>query len=85
MTITEAYNILRDKYNRLMKNHSSIIFQRKSDQKFLGTDVAFKGFLDNPQLYNIEGNERLNEIVVGVFKNQYDIIHDDVNAIVSIG
>lgn len=48
MTITEAYNILRDKYNSLMKNHSSIIFQRKSDQKFLGTDVAFKGFLDNP-------------------------------------
>jgi len=47
--------------------------------------VAFKGFLDNPQLYSIEGNERLNEIVVGVFKNKYDIIHDGINAVVSIG
>lgn len=38
MTLSEVYNILLDKYNRLMKNKVSIIFQRASDQKFLGTD-----------------------------------------------
>lgn len=85
MTLSEVYNILLSKYNRLMSNRTSIIFQRASDQKFLGTDVALKGFLDNPDLYTTEDNPLLNEIVVGLFKNQYDIILDSTNAVVSIG
>lgn len=85
MTVNEVYNILLDKYNRLMSNRISIIFQRKSDQKFLGTDLALKGFLDNPELYNVDDNPNLNEIVVGLFKNQYNIIQDSTNSVVSIG
>ena len=85
MTLSEVYNILLDKYNRLMKNKVSIIFQRASDQKFLGTDMTLKGFLDNPDLYNTEDNPLLNEIVVGLFKNQYNIILDSINVVVSIG
>lgn len=85
MTLTEVYNILLSKYNSLMNNRYSIIFQRASDQKFLGTDMALKGFLDNLDLYNTEDDALLNEIVVGLFKNQYSIILDATNAVVSIG
>ena len=85
MTVKEVYDILLDKYNRLMRNRTSIIFQRKLDQKFLGTDLALKGFLDNPELYNVDDNPNLNEIVIGLFKNQYDIIHDSTNSVVAIG
>lgn len=85
MTLTEVYNVLLSKYNSLMNNRTSIIFQRASDQKFLGTDMALKGFLDNTDLYNTEDDALLNEIVVGLFKNQYSIILDATNAVVSIG
>ena len=85
MTLTEVYNILLSKYNSLMNNRYSIIFQRASDQKFLGTDMALKGFLDSPDSYNTEDNPLLNEIVVGLFKNQYSIILDATNAVVSVG
>lgn len=85
MTLNEVYNILLSKYNSLMNNRYAIIFQRASDQKFLGTDMTLKGFLDSPDSYNVEDNPLLNEIVVGLFKNQYNIILDATNAVVSIG
>lgn len=85
MTIKEVYNLLLAKYNSLMFNRASIIFQRASDQKFLGTDIALKSFLDNPELYNIVDHPSINEIVTGLFKNKYTIIHDATNAIVSVG
>lgn len=85
MTIKEVYNLLLAKYNSLMFNRASIIFQRASDQKFLGTDIALKAFLDNPELYNIVDHPSINEIVTGLFKNEYTIIHDATNAVVSVG
>lgn len=85
MSVNEVYNILLAKYNSLMFNRASIIFQRASDQKFLGTDIALKSFLDNPELYNIVDHESINEIVTGLFKNEYTIIHDATNAVVSVG
>lgn len=85
MTIKEVYNLLLAKYNSLMFNRASIIFQRASDQKFLGTDIALKAFLDNPELYNVVDHSNVNEIVVGLFKNKYTIIHDATNAVVSVG
>ena len=85
MTIKEVYNLLLAKYNSLMFNRASIIFQRASDQKFLGTDIALKSFLDYPELYNIVDHPSINEIVTGLFKNEYAIIHDATNAVVSVG
>lgn len=85
MTIKEVYNLLLAKYNSLMFNRASIIFQRASDQKSLGTDIALKSFLDNPELYNIVDHPSINEIVTGLFKNEYTIIHDATNAVVSVG
>lgn len=85
MSIKEVHDILLEKYNRLMHNRASIIFQRASDQKFLGTDIALKSFLDNPELYNIVDHPSINEIVTGLFKNEYTIIHDATNAVVSVG
>lgn len=85
MTAKEVHNILLEKYASLMRNKASIIFQRASDQKFLGTDIALKAFLDNPELYNVVDHSNVNEIVVGLFKNKYTIIHDATNAVVSVG
>lgn len=85
MTIKEVDYLLLSKYNSLMFNRASIIFQRASDQKFLGTDIALKSFLDNPELYNVVDHANVNEIVVGLFKNKYTIIHDATNAVVSVG
>lgn len=85
MTLNEVYNILLSKYNSLMNNRYTIIFQRASDQKFLGTDMTLKGFLDSSDSYNTEDNPLLNEIVIGLFKNRYNIILDSTNAVVSIG
>lgn len=85
MSVNEVYNILLSRYNSLMLNRASIIFQRASDQKFLGTDISLKAFLDNPELYNIVDHESINEIVTGLFKNKYTIIHDATNAVVSVG
>lgn len=85
MSVNEVYNILLSRYNSLMRNKASIIFQRASDQKFLGTDIALKSFLDNPELYNVVDHSNINEIVVGLFKNKYTIIHDATNAVVSVG
>lgn len=85
MSVNEVYNILLSRYNSLMLNRASVIFQRASDQKFLGTDIALKSFLDNPELYNIVDHPNVNEIVTGLFKNEYTIIHDATNAVVSVG
>ena len=85
MTIKEVYNLLLAKYNSLMFNRASIIFQRASDQKFLGTDIALKSFLDYPEMYNIVDHPSINEIVTGLFKNEYTIIHDATNSVVSVG
>ena len=85
MSIKEVHDILLKKYDSLMRNKASIIFQRASDQKFLGTDIALKSFLDNPELYNIVDHPNVNEIVTGLFKNEYTIIHDATNAVVSVG
>lgn len=85
MSVNEVYNILLSRYNSLMLNRASVIFQRASDQKFLGTDIALKSFLDNPELYNIVDHPSINEIVTGLFKNEYTIIHDATNAVVSVG
>lgn len=85
MTIKEVHELLLKKYDSLMRNKASIIFQRASDQKFLGTDIALKSFLDNPELYNIVDHPNVNEIVTGLFKNEYTIIHDATNAVVSVG
>ncbi len=85
MSVNEVYNILLSRYNSLMLNRASVIFQRASDQKFLGTDISLKAFLDNPELYNIVDHESINEIVTGLFKNKYTIIHDATNAVVSVG
>lgn len=71
MTVKEVHNILLKKYDSLMHNKASIIFQRASDQKFLGTDIALKSFLDNPELYNVVDHPNVNEIVVGLFKKVY--------------
>ena len=85
MSIKEVHELLLKKYDSLMRNKASIIFQRASDQKFLGTDIALKSFLDNPELYNIVDHPNVNEIVTGLFKNEYTIIHDATNAVVSVG
>lgn len=85
MSIKEVHELLLKKYDSLMRNKASIIFQRASDQKFLGTDIALKSFLDNPELYNIVDHPSINEIVTGLFKNEYTIIHDATNAVVSVG
>ena len=85
MSVNEVYNILLSRYNSLMLNRASVIFQRASDQKFLGTDISLKAFLDNPELYNIVDHESINEIVTGLFKNKYTVIHDATNAVVSVG
>lgn len=85
MTVKEVHNILLKKYDNLMRNRASIIFQRASDQKFLGTDIALKSFLDNPELYNVVDHSNINEIVTGLFKNKYTVIYDATNAVVSIG
>lgn len=85
MSIKEVHELLLKKYDSLMRNKASIIFQRASDQKFLGTDIALKAFLDNPELYNVVDHSNINEIVVGLFKNKYTIIDDATNAVVSVG
>lgn len=85
MTIKEVHELLLSRYNSLMLNRASVIFQRASDQKFLGTDISLKAFLDNPELYNVVDHSNVNEIVVGLFKNEYTIIHDATNAVVSVG
>lgn len=85
MSIKEVHELLLKKYDSLMHNKASIIFQRASDQKFLGTDIALKSFLDNPELYNVVDHSNINEIVAGLFKNKYTIIHDATNAVVSVG
>lgn len=85
MSIKEVHDLLLSRYNSLMHNRASIIFQRASDQKFLGTDIALKAFLDNPELYNVVDHSNVNEIVVGLFKNKYTIIQDATNAVVSVG
>lgn len=85
MTEQEAHNILSNRFKSLKQDRASVVFLRKSDNSFLGTDIAVSGFLSNPQLYYTEDNPRLNEIIVGLYKNNYSVINNSTNAIVSIG
>ena len=85
MTEQEAHNILSNRFKSLKQDRASVVFLRKSDNSFLGTDVAVSGFLSNPQLYYVENNPRLNEIIIGLYKNNYSVINNSTNAIVAIG
>jgi hypothetical protein len=68
-----------------MKDRFSIVFLRKSDNTFLGTDVLVEGFLKDPDLYYIEDDPKLYEIILELFKGNYEIINDSINAIVYVG
>ena len=85
MTEQEAHNILSNRFKSLKQDRASVVFLRKSDNSFLGTDIAVSGFLSNPQLYYVKDNPRLNEIIVGLFKNNYSVINNSTNSIVAIG
>ena len=78
-------NLLSHKFSNLLKNRVSVIFQRKDDQSFLVTDIAVRAFLDNPELYPAKGNEKLQEVIIGILTNKYSIIDDNINAVVAIG
>ena len=82
---SDTLNLLLRKFSNLLKNRVSVIFQRKDDQSFLATDMAIRGFLDNPELYPVKGNEKLQEVIIGILTNKYSIIDDNTNAVVAIG
>ena len=85
MSISDIHKILTDRFNKLMKDRFSIVFLRKSDNTFLGTDVLVEGFLKDPDLYYIEDDPKLYEIILGLFKGNYKLIDDSINAIVYVG
>lgn len=85
MSISYIHKILTDRFNKLMKDRFSIAFLRKSDNTFLGTDVLVEGFLKDPDLYYIEDDPKLYEIILGLFKGNYKLINDSINAIVYVG
>lgn len=85
MSISDVHKILTDRFNKLMKDRFSIVFLRKSDNTFLGTDVLVEGFLKDPDLYYIEDDPKLYEIILGLFKGNYKLINDSINAIVYVG
>jgi hypothetical protein len=85
MSISDIHKILTDRFNKLMKDRFSIVFLRKSDNTFLGTDVLVEGFLKDPDLYYIEDDPKLYEIILGLFKGNYKLINDSINAIVYVG
>lgn len=85
MNISDVHKILTDRFNNLMMDRYSIVFLRKSDNTFLGTDVLVEGFLKDPDLYYIEDDPKLYEIILGLFKGNYKLINDSINAIVYVG
>lgn len=85
MSISDIHKILTARFNKLMKDRFSIVFLRKSDNTFLGTDVLVEGFLKDPDLYYIEDDPKLYEIILGLFKGNYELINDSINAIVYVG
>ena len=85
MSISDVHKILTDRFNKLMKDRFSIVFLRKSDNTFLGTDVLVEGFLKDPDLYYIEDDPKLYEIILGLFKGNYKLINDSINVIVYVG
>ena len=85
MSISDVHKILTDRFNSLMSNHRTIVFLRKSDNTFLGTDMAVSALLENPDLYYIEDDPKLYEIILGLFKGNYKLINDSINAIVYVG
>ena len=85
MNISGIHKILTVRFNKLMKDRFSIVFLRKSDNTFLGTDVLVEGFLKDPDLYYIEDDPKLYEIILGLFKGNYKLINDSINAIVYVG
>lgn len=85
MNISDIHKILTVRFNKLMKDRFSIVFLRKSDNTFLGTDVLVEGFLKDPDLYYIEDDPKLYEIILGLFKGNYKLINDSINAIVYVG
>lgn len=85
MSISDIHKILTSRFNNLMMDRYSIVFLRKSDNTFLGTDVLVEGFLKDPDLYYIEDDPKLYEIILGLFKGNYKLINDSINAIVYVG
>ena len=85
MNISDIHKILTIRFNKLMKDRFSIVFLRKSDNTFLGTDVLVEGFLKDPDLYYIEDDPKLYEIILELFKGNYKLINDSINAIVYVG
>jgi len=85
MNISDVHKILTSRFNNLMTDRYSIVFLRKSDNTFLGTDVLVEGFLKDPDLYYIEDDPKLYEIILGLFKGNYKLINDSINAIVYVG
>ena len=85
MNVSDVYKILTTRFNKLMTDRYSIVFLRKSDNTFLGTDVLVEGFLKDPDLYYIEDDPKLYEIILGLFKGNYKLINDSINAIVYVG
>jgi len=47
-------------------------------RQFLGTDIALKSFLDNPELYNVVDHSNINEIISGLFLNKSISIRREV-------
>jgi len=85
MNISDIHKILTSRFNNLMTDRYSIVFLRKSDNTFLGTDVLVEGFLKDPDLYYIEDDPKLYEIILGLFKGNYKLINDSINGIVYVG
>lgn len=85
MNVSDIHKILTSRFNNLMTDRYSIVFLRKSDNAFLGTDVLVEGFLKDPDLYYIEDDPKLYEIILGLFKGNYKLINDSINAIVYVG
>ena len=85
MNISDVHKLLTIAFNKLMSNHHTIVFLRKSDNTFLGTDMAVAALLENPDLYYIEDDPKLYEIILGLFKGNYEIINDSINGIVYVG
>lgn len=85
MTVSEVHDVLSNRYNDIMSKCKSVVFLRKSDNTFLGTDIAVSAVLDNPDLYYADDDPKLFEIVKGLFLGKYTIIQDATNSVVSIG
>mgnify|MGYP000204845835 FL=1 len=85
MNISDVHKLLTIVFNKLMLNHHTIAFLRKSDNTFLGTDMAVAALLKDPDLYYIEDDPKLYKIILGLFKGNYEIVNDSINAIVCVG